>query len=864
MDLMRQVSLSIVILSSIILVHHCNEGVHVVPTESCSDEECISFGELLQNTSRYFVMDSQVVFTPGEYSVEKTVQVVVQDVRNLTLSLVGEGASINCNGNLSFMFMNITRLHISGLNFSRCGLQVSSLFLQNFVRVHDMFSNSALFAAIFLANVADLVIINVRISHSQGFGIFGINVGGNSIIEHSTIIGDAHQASSPLHTASNTESDPDVRKHLVDCNFGNMWFLFEDHSDNEGNQHKLCFNSVHLVWMSNELYYCSTKGSNIVDGLKIEFQQNNYSLEILIKQYTSEGAKLYVVGYGTGNTSVKITNSHISTAIVCTFHREGNINNRVTKTIGQTLFEVSDCFFSHRYSHLLHICMTSDSFDLSSSILLRVKHCHFRNNGIYITSRSTVKPTKKIAGRLEVLHCKFFSTGYFVSGAIYLHFKYSRHLLLSSVLIQSCVFNGGYDDSSAIRAVGMAGLVSMTISHCSILSGGVYLTGMTNVTISYTTFENNSHSGPFNEEITSGALGLEGSTVYFKGDITFRNNEGSNGGAISLIPYILPDTSKLRSTLYFHPHTHVNIVNNMAVNKGGGIFQKESSDTFTHRNTLLCFYQVAGWDGRTSLSKLDIKITLLNNSALVAGDSIFGGLHSLCYITGTASKQSAADLNAFDILFDIKNNKSSSELSTFAQQICLCNPMQMTPYCEKRIRQYKLSAYPGQIFDIPAVVLGGNLNFYVEYGALPDVIFSSVTPSSSAQLGHLQDVQRLPRKCGNLTFSIYSAELSTPIHLSMYMKPVERDTLYNARNDFDHITFVIGLLACPLGFQLAGQPPKCECIKLLTDNNCKCFLGKKTAVRLYREILDWWYSKHYSYSHTLSISILRIKLGRPR
>ena len=62
----------------------------------------------------------------------------------------------------------------------------------------------------------------------------------------------------------------------------------------------------------------------------------------------------------------------------------------------------------------------------------------------------------------------------------------------------------------------------------------------------------------------------------------------------------------------------------------------------------------------------------------------------------------------------------------------------------------------------------------------------------------------------------------------------------NDINDMDHIT---QLFPCPLGFHLAEQPPKCECIKLLNDNNCKCFLGKRLLYNCTElEILDWWHS----------------------
>ena len=53
------------------------------------------------------------------------------------------------------------------------------------------------------------------------------------------------------------------------------------------------------------------------------------------------------------------------------------------------------------------------------------------------------------------------------------------------------------------------------------------------------------------------------------------------------------------------------------------------------------------------------------------------------------------------------------------------------------------SVYQGQIFDIPAVVLGGTSNFYIEYGALPEVIFSRFARAGAWERGYPAPVHSL-------------------------------------------------------------------------------------------------------------------------
>jgi len=81
------------------------------------------------------------------------------------------------------------------------------------------------------------------------------------------------------------------------------------------------------------------------------------------------------------------------------------------------------------------------------------------------------------------------------------------------------------------------------------------------------------------------------------------------------------------SRLILFPKSTVTIVNNSA-RFGGGIAanQKCSDDQW-------CFFQLAFFEGINSTNTTEIaKVTMQNNIAATAGDSLYGGPISDCYI----------------------------------------------------------------------------------------------------------------------------------------------------------------------------------------------------------------------------------------
>ena len=386
----------------------------------CIEETCISFESLLQNTSAYFNANSQMKFSSGEYTVVAATQVVIHNINNISLlsvddgQLIESGTVIDCNGNLSFIFINVTNIRLSGLTFIKCGLQVAPQYFQDSVLLHDTFALFALYAAFFFVDVDGLSITNVSIVHSRGYGVLGVNMRGNSSIEDSVLCGDSSQASLPLRSTSTWGTS--AQDGAVNCFFGNSWFL-SDSDDAFAGDLRFSFRSITISW-TDTFYSCyNTRGGVFVQtGLGFEFQQSSYSAEIDIYNIRVIGASI--------NTFVRDTASNIAFIIKNTIFFAGvasytfNMNPRGKWTnyshASQHVYKVIHCEFKSSISKpfgSMNISFISETLlGAVQTVNIVVYKCYFseRTRGLTISSPSMVTGSK-FKGTIRISHCKIIT-----------------------------------------------------------------------------------------------------------------------------------------------------------------------------------------------------------------------------------------------------------------------------------------------------------------------------------------------------------------------------------------------------------------------------------------------------------------------
>ena len=276
-------------------------------------------------------------------------------------------------------------------------------------------------------------------------------------------------------------------------------------------------------------------------------------------------------------------------------------------------------------------------------------------------------------------------------------------------------------------------------NKATVSSSVVGIESYVNVTFSNCTFMDNQAT----------AIRAFQTNVIFEGNNIFRNNTGDSGAGLSLF---------MNSYMYLKPHTNLLFVNNHALSVGGAIYTDLTLEL--PRLTLPCFFQVLTEGQEEALVMSTISVEFINNTAGVAGNSLYGGYIDRCKgFNGIDT----GGITAFRKIFHY-NKTNSSVVSSDPVGVCFCsltsaNTLEAHNYCQKK--NYQITVYPGESFHIP-VVLVGQIN-----GTVPGVVHSSfINSNNTALLGSLQESQTVNgTDCTLLKYSIFSTNSSATLIL---------------------------------------------------------------------------------------------------
>ena len=109
----------------------------------------------------------------------------------MNVSIVGEDSNntvIKCKGDIGLAFLNMSNLEFKNLQIINCGMTGENLeYVINVTQESVQLSFYVPYetrVALFIANTVDLHMSNVLIANNSGLGLVGINLIGNSEIEH--------------------------------------------------------------------------------------------------------------------------------------------------------------------------------------------------------------------------------------------------------------------------------------------------------------------------------------------------------------------------------------------------------------------------------------------------------------------------------------------------------------------------------------------------------------------------------------------------------------------------------------------------------------------------------------------------------
>ena len=365
----------------------------------------------------------------------------------------------------------------------------------------------------------------------------------------------------------------------------------------------------------------------------------------------------------------------------------------------------------------------------------------------------------------------------------------------SSILFNECEFrNGTITYKTGLTA-------NFTVKDCKLINYQMFVFN------SITLFSGDTE---FADSFQNSALTLFSSTIIFSGNILFINNTATVGGAMAMYS----------SFLKIIPGTNVSFINNSALDRGGAIFVDpgfiQHLILLKQTNSIECFYDVINDlvydnDGKACT------LRFADNSAKSGGGDVYGASFS-------------RDLCPESCQLEIGDTASISSEPT---RVCLCDGAGM-PQCKNYSFIFpNLDVYPGEIFSISAIVVGG------DFGPTIGVVHANFLPGSSLPFMEEHMYHQLTNSsehCTQLNYSLYSNYVENDI--IMYLSTLYTD-IHNDRNQaciYDYycshttpVYFNITLLPCGPGFTLLGEHPGCDCYPELTDNGVKCEIIDKTG-----------------------------------
>jgi predicted outer membrane repeat protein len=381
--------------------------------------------------------------------------------------------------------------------------------------------------------------------------------------------------------------------------------------------------------------------------------------------------------------------------------------------------------------------------------------------------------------------------------------------------------------------------------NCTFWNSYVLLLGMTNTKVTDSTFMNSKLIVQTGSIVFFGVnrlIGTKGynrdqesaitsyvSNITLSGNMLFANNSAVRGGAIALY----------YSTLNIAAGTVVTFTNNFAYDKGGAIYIEPGISP--HDNMLFevtkhhCFYQLLHCSANSTYV-----LNFANNSARYGGDDIYGtSIQLLDSICQTSQLNNKCNLTI---------NGASSDLSSVSSdplRVCLCDDQGKlcngTMSYEYSYTHIDRTVYPGEIFTVSAVLVGG------DFGTTTGMVYASfLSDESLITLSPISQSITNSGQCGELKYSLHTNHASqigyTLLYLTTSFVNKIEFFLFNEKCDEQNsylcsyntpIFINVTILDCPVGFILTGDPPGCDCYRVLKHNEVKCSLADGTGYLLW-------------------------------
>ena len=784
----------------------------VTPNTSthCPGDPCYNLTTYVQNPAKYLQSYSTFILLPGVHYLDSKGPAIFQNLVNLQLrasddcSLMSRNIStivhqygfvpyasdesisfsessvqILCNNPSGLAFINITNLILYNLTILNCGSTFGLNVDQN--------------CSVYMQDITNLIMDGVSIQNGTGFGLMGVDVGGESAVYRSSFVGNNQFVKDSIQRVQmdglQCESKGTYYVNTLSLQLfgGNAYFTgrtpyLPATSATPQLSFSMCLFSLGVdgsmrVFTSLE----SPRGT----GLIIDYDNANIDISdsTFYRNQANLGANLYIsLSDPPSSAVVRITNVYsskgigIGSGLVLSLYHFDNLLLPVSN-VTNSIFE---CNSKLGVDIVLPISIIANSFITgttfnSSDVTVRAAISKFSDCN-FINSTISVNLT-----RVYYNNCTFlYSPSKFVSTNSY-------YEVCDLVHSPSTVIYGMSNYSNCV----------LDYSSIDTLNAVLSLNGRFSC----------SHSS---RQTNGGCIFLYTSTIVFNpgANVTFRNNTAINGGAIYMSGIsFLNYTSPLSVTVSF--------LYNRAYVFGGAIYVDQPYFNFDPNH--FCFYQFN--NAYFEFHELDdvIVYSPLIAIAYVEGNTA-GEVGSVLYGGDGSCRQSESDGLTIAATF-IKAGPqifTSSVISSDPLYVCQCNSTDTSAItCSNTVLQRYV--YPGEIVQLQLASAGQNNS--ITPGVV--LIFENTTDAGVV----LVSVFRTATTCGIYTIPVPYGEGS--LSSTRYFA-TETSIGTTFQNNFQ---LNVRVLQCPVGFDENKEPPSCVCEPLLASYGITCNISDQTIQR---------------------------------
>ena len=788
----------------------------------------------LNTQAKNILSNTSLIFMPGIHRVDVDTPLIFSNIHHIKLLGLGDGnmrtvaekvneygfdpytldttvqffestAKILCDhGKLSIHFVNVSNIEITNLTISNCGKYSSTTLV---------------IASIHMTNVSNVTMERVSIQNSTGYGLWGVNVLGQSQFLYSSFIGNNQYVKGKLikkiitfphddgETAQNTITAYENNGSLS-CNSyaGGNFVLFYQNPALVDNKFK------NDLLIHSCLFSLAVDVSYALNDLCLD--RNGIGLSLIVKQKLSFylGAKISEstsyrnqAKYGANiNLLFDTKSSNVTLERVTSMYGIGSHSGLrvfmlpLQPAVAQlpSSFKIDGSLFKNNYSPskqnpAIYVYCTQASYTYltATSFLKSDLGIEAINSNITVLSNFSIFKhcSVLILDSSALSHIVGFNSCYFS------HTELSNgNLIMNNHYIQysDCTLEySGIAVSSSILALNSCNFIH---SRLSAITTSVYLNGT--VTFAHNIY--NYNGGAM-------ALYLSNATFQASSNVIFMNNSAVNGGSI-----YMDESSFL---VFPSPNIDVKFYRNTAKLAGGAIYAKTLSSSYISSSTDNCFF-------RTNNNVNIGRIYFEANNAEEAGSVLFGGNIRSC-LPGAIK----------NILIGPHSN-SSSLLSSDAVYICHCDYgktlnesisvtngtiniytliLNPEPKCQLP-SMINTTVYPGQTIMVPYLASGQ------AYGGAPALV---LLYSNESEIEFLS-TQRSIKTC-----QIYEIKprLSNG---SMYL--ATETAFSNGLSYVNNLELSIIVLPCPAGFVFNNATLSCVCTSLLQRHKFNCRIENQT------------------------------------